>query len=245
MLTPLSDWLADPPLAGPAAYTYQGYCPSTGRLLTLERTPQAEAVARELMRRLGRLEKGRMYGVLITDQGVLIGFSGQEQSQGWVPPIRPHELPEKELAELAELKAELAELPLPLARHALELLQQERASMSERHRLNKQIRAQKRLQGGDLELLRQESLADERKPTRPGRVTWPPGSRRSRSVASRSCDGAGRCRARCTAICSSVSRPACSRARPGRWRRSSRATLRAARESAALPSCCTTPPATG
>ncbi len=162
MLTPLSDWLGDPPLAGPAAYTYEGYCPSTGRLLTLERTPLAEAVARELMRRLGRLEKGRMYGVLITDQGVLIGFSGQEQSEGWVPPIRPHDLPEKELTELAELKAELAELPLPLARHAHELLQQERARMSERHRINKELRAHKRQEGGDLELLRQESLADER-----------------------------------------------------------------------------------
>lgn len=161
-MTALEEWLDQVPPPGPAAYVYQGHCPSTGQLLTLERTPAAEAVARALMGRLGRLEKGRMFGVLVTDQGVLIASSGVEERPGWVPPIRPHDLPDREVAELAALKREILELPLELARQAVESHAQERARLGERHRANKEARARRRQEGGDLEVLRQESLADER-----------------------------------------------------------------------------------
>ncbi len=162
MLSSLTDWVAEAIPEGPASYLYEGTCPSTGQTLQLPRTALAEAVARALMQQLPRLEKGRMYGVLLTDQGVLKAFSGVELQEGWVPPIRPHELPGKELAELAELKRELLALPVALAREAVEHLKEHRARMSERHRANKEARAQKRQAGGDLEQLRQESLADER-----------------------------------------------------------------------------------
>lgn len=162
LLTPLESWLIDPPAPGPAGYTYEGYCPSTGQLLTLDRTPLAEAVARALMQRLEHQGKGRMYGVLITDQGVLRAFSGVEEREGWVPPIRPHDLPDRELAELDELKRELLELPLPLARQALESLAEQRLEMGERHRIRKADRARRRAEGEDLEVLCQESRADER-----------------------------------------------------------------------------------
>lgn len=161
-MSALEEWLTQVPPPGPASYVYQGLCPSTGQLLTLERTPRAEAVARALMERLGRLEKGRMFGVLLTDRGVLIAFSGVEEREGWVPPIRPHDLPEREVAELAALKREVQELPVELARQAVESLAQERDRMGERHRARKAARALQREQGGDLEALRQESLADER-----------------------------------------------------------------------------------
>ncbi len=91
-------------------YHYQGPCPQSGRLLRLERTVEAEAAARELMRELPEPLEGKMFGVLLTAEGrQLRAFSGTQQQPGWAPPIynpEPGPVPEQ----LEQLKAQLQTL---------------------------------------------------------------------------------------------------------------------------------------
>ena len=96
-------------------YHYQGNCPSTGQILRLERTPEAEAAARQLMDELPRdLAEGKMFGLLITAEGPFLrAFSGCWQGQvellGWVPPILTHS-PSPVPAELQSLNAQIKQL---------------------------------------------------------------------------------------------------------------------------------------
>lgn len=82
------------------AYNYVGQCPQTGETLRLPRTPEIEAIARNLMAELAQNQdfarEGKMYGVLLVadaqgQRRVLKAFSGllnqQAQVDGWVPPI--------------------------------------------------------------------------------------------------------------------------------------------------------------
>lgn len=91
-------------------YHYQGTCPQSGRLLRLERSPEAETAAFELMRELPELAEGKMFGLLLTAEGpTLRAFSGTQQQAGWVAPIyipAPSPVP----ALLDELKNQLHSL---------------------------------------------------------------------------------------------------------------------------------------
>lgn len=96
-------------------YHYQGVCPLTGQILRLERTPEAEAAARQLMEELpADLVEGKMFGLLITAEGQLLrAFSGCWQGRaerpGWVPPILTH-APSPVLEELHSLNTQIQEL---------------------------------------------------------------------------------------------------------------------------------------
>ncbi len=139
------------------SYQYQGPCPQSGQLLSLERSAAAEAQARLLMAELPELAEGKMFGVLLTAEGtVLKAYSGQWlESEGWAPAIYtpcPSPVP----ARLAELKSEL----ISLGSHgAFAQLDQLRASWREQleafagqRRLARERRALLRQAGGASEL---------------------------------------------------------------------------------------------
>lgn len=109
------------------AYDYKGYDIETGELLSLPRTPEIEAIARELMQYLATHEiyqrEGKMYGVLLVEslageRQILKAFSGLLNGsgvvEGWVPPIPGREtvrLPEsRTLEQLSEIAQELMTL---------------------------------------------------------------------------------------------------------------------------------------
>ncbi len=105
-LYPLSDFIdciSAVSSASPNNYYYEGYCPQSGKLLRLPRTPLVEAIAQNLMQQLAtdRLysQEGKMYGILLVElptgeQRVLKAFSGLLNGysvvEGWVPPIPGH-----------------------------------------------------------------------------------------------------------------------------------------------------------
>ena len=115
-----SDWIASD---SSITYWYEGYCPQTGELLRLPRTPFVEAIADGLMQQLATdarySHEGKMYGVLLVEtatgeQRVLKAFSGLLHSRstvaGWVGAIEGRELALEEartLAILAAMKQEL------------------------------------------------------------------------------------------------------------------------------------------
>ena len=149
----------------PTKYYYQGYCPQTGELLKLPRTPQAEAIAIGLMQYLDKDEvyshEGKMYGILIVElpsgeQRILKAFSGFLNGsgvvEGWVPPIPGREevaLDEKfTLIKLEAIKQEIIKLKeLPERsqyKQISEGFEQQLQKMSDRHRNYKQERHRKR-----------------------------------------------------------------------------------------------------
>nr|WP_233222684.1 RluA family pseudouridine synthase [Chroococcidiopsis sp. CCALA 051] len=110
----------------PVSYWYEGYCPQTGKLLTLPRTPFVEAIAIGLMQQLATearySHEGKMYGVLLVETAagerrVLKAFSGLLHGcstvAGWVGAIEGKELALEEartLDMLAAMKQELIAL---------------------------------------------------------------------------------------------------------------------------------------
>ncbi|MDM9384898.1 RluA family pseudouridine synthase [Chlorogloeopsis sp. ULAP01] len=147
------------------SYYYQGYCPQTGELLKLARTPLAEAVAYGLMRYLATDERynseGKMYGVLLVElpsgeQRVLKAFSGllngSSMVEGWVPPISGKDevaLDEaRTLVQLEAIKQELIILRQLPQRKQYEILsrefEQQWQQISDRHLNCKQQRQEKR-----------------------------------------------------------------------------------------------------
>ncbi|OWY65716.1 RNA pseudouridine synthase [cyanobacterium TDX16] len=110
----------------PVSYWYKGYCPQTGKLLRLPRTPFVEAIAYGLMQQLATdaqySHEGKMYGVLLVEtaageQRVLKAFSGllhgRSTVAGWVGAIEGKELALEEartLDMLAAMKQELIAL---------------------------------------------------------------------------------------------------------------------------------------
>ncbi|MGL5925877.1 RluA family pseudouridine synthase [Chroococcidiopsis sp.] len=110
----------------PVSYWYEGYCPQTGKLLTLPRTPFVEAIASGLRQQLATdarySHEGKMYGVLLVEtaageQRVLKAFSGllhgRSTVAGWVGAIEGKELALEEartLDMLAAMKQELIAL---------------------------------------------------------------------------------------------------------------------------------------
>ncbi|MDJ0621044.1 MAG: pseudouridine synthase [Calothrix sp. MO_192.B10] len=147
------------------SYYYQGYCPQTGELLKLPRTPLAEAIAHGLMAQLAQDElysyEGKMYGILLIElsngeQKILKAFSGLLNGcsvvDGWVPPIPGREevaLAEaRTLAELETIKQELINLKQIPERQECEKLEQEFVArlqqMSQNHSDRKQQRQVKR-----------------------------------------------------------------------------------------------------
>lgn len=156
-------------------YHYEGRCPRTGKWLRLPRTPEVEAIARQLMTELQQdatfYAEGKMYGVLLaqTSAGetlVLRAFSGLlhgvAERSGWVSPIPGRAqvawVEARTLAQLADIKAELITLGALPERAQLVALQahyrQQLADLAPVHRQRKCDRAQHRQQaqatlGGD------------------------------------------------------------------------------------------------
>lgn len=147
------------------SYWYQGYCPQTGDLLKLPRTPLAEAIAKTLMQQLKSDDRfsreGKMYGILIVELPneelrVLKAFSGLLNGcslvEGWVPPIPGREelvLEEsRTLEQLSAIKKELIRLKQLAEREEYERLFREFAEklreISDRHHHSKQQRQEKR-----------------------------------------------------------------------------------------------------
>ena len=106
------------------SYWYTGYCPYTGQLLKLPRTPEVEELARNLMVKLARDDRytreGKMYGVLLVETTTgercsIAAFSGLLNGEavvaGWVPPIPGRDRVAIDeaatLADLATMKQEL------------------------------------------------------------------------------------------------------------------------------------------
>ena len=148
-------------------YYYEGYCPQSGNLLRLPRTPLVEAIAQSLMQQLATddrySQEGKMYGVLLVElptgeQRILKAFSGLLNGcsvvEGWVPPIPGREevaLEEtKTLVELETIKQELINLQQLPQRQEYETLSGEFAiqlqAMRDRHRNCKHQRQEKRQQ---------------------------------------------------------------------------------------------------
>ncbi|MDA0673921.1 MAG: pseudouridine synthase [Cyanobacteria bacterium] len=148
-------------------YWYEGHCPRTGAGLRLPRTPQVEAISRQLMATLAadplHAKEGKMYGVLLaqTAQGeirVLRAFSGLLNGEGtvpgWVPPIPGRAqvaLAEtRTLAALEAIKAELITLQTLPVRGELADLQhtynQRLAQLADLHRHRKGDRQHQRQQ---------------------------------------------------------------------------------------------------
>ncbi len=159
------------------SYHYEGYCPQTGELLKLPRTPQAEAIAIGLMQYLDRDQvysrEGKMYGILLVElpsgeQRILKAFSGLLNGsgivEGWVPPIPGREevvLDEKfTLIKLEAIKQEIIKLKeLPERsqyKQISEGFEQKLQEMSDRHRNCKQERHNKRQKIS--EILKDEEL---------------------------------------------------------------------------------------
>ena len=142
-------------------YHYQGPCPQSGRILYLQRTPEAESAAWELMSQLPDLAEGKMFGVLLTAEGTILrAISGTQIQPGWAPPIylpEPSSVPEK----LDQLKAELHRLGSDQAFQRLTELQadwQARFSAFQRQcRRAKEHRDELRRQGVDEPALALES----------------------------------------------------------------------------------------
>ncbi|MDJ0796286.1 MAG: pseudouridine synthase [Calothrix sp. MO_167.B12] len=167
LLHPLSDFINPNTTVNNSSptYNYQGYCPQTGELLQLPRTPLAEAIAHSLMAQLAQDElysrEGKMYGILLIklpngEQKILKAFSGLlngcSDVEGWVPAIPGREevrLDEvRTLAELETIKQELITLKQIPERQEYEKLEQEFVArlqqMSQNHSDRKQQRHQKR-----------------------------------------------------------------------------------------------------
>lgn len=146
-------------------YLYQGYCPQTGDLLKLPRTPLAEAIAKTLMQQLSGddrfSQEGKMYGILIvelpnSELRVLKAFSGLLNGcsvvEGWVPPIPGREelvLEEsRTLKQLEAIKNELIRLKQLPEREEYEMLfrkfEEKLQEISDRHQHSKQQRQEKR-----------------------------------------------------------------------------------------------------
>ena len=111
----------------PTPYHYEGYCPQTGEIQRLPRTPLVEEIAYGLMRYLATddmySKEGKMYGVLLVElpsgeQKILKAFSGllngSSVVEGWVPPIPGREEvafdEARTLAELETIKQQLISL---------------------------------------------------------------------------------------------------------------------------------------
>ncbi|WP_236147164.1 RluA family pseudouridine synthase [Scytonema millei] len=123
-----TDFISSGCVAGdsPVSYWYEGYCPQTGNLLRLPRTPLVEAIANGLMQQLATdvaySREGKMYGVLLVETAagerrVLKAFSGllhgRSTVAGWVGAIEGKELALEEartLDMLAAMKQELIAL---------------------------------------------------------------------------------------------------------------------------------------
>jgi tRNA pseudouridine32 synthase/23S rRNA pseudouridine746 synthase len=168
-------------------YWYEGRCPRTGILLRLPRTPEVEAIARELMQKLASdlafAREGKMYGVLLVktpagERKVLKAFSGLLNGSGtvsgWVPPIPGRDqvvLAEAHtLSSLEAIKQELIRLQeLPERSHYATLSQEfdlRLQQLKQQHRQRQQERQQQREQLAqilaDAELaLRLEQLDDQ------------------------------------------------------------------------------------
>ncbi|MGI0484637.1 pseudouridine synthase [Pantanalinema rosaneae CENA516] len=148
-----------------ANYWYEGRCPRSGDWLRLPRTPEAEAIARELMQALAMDDRyareGKMYGILLVETAtgerqVLKAFSGLLQGAaiiaGWVPPIPGRDrvaLAEAQtLAALAAIKQELIALhQLPERSQYAELrtaYDRDLQQLTTRHQQRKQSRHQQR-----------------------------------------------------------------------------------------------------
>lgn len=119
---PLTKFFDDKVPAGQAVEaSFQGVCPSTGRILTIPRTALAELAAKRLMDRLPDREP-KMFGVLLVraksgELGLLRAFSGKLEGSfhhpGWVPPmleLGPSELEISTKRRLACLKQQLQDL---------------------------------------------------------------------------------------------------------------------------------------
>ncbi len=167
VLHPLSDFIDSNSVITDTypSYWYEGYCPESGELLRLPRTPLAEKIARSLMQYLATDERysreGKMYGILLVslpngEQKVLKSFSGLLNScsvvEGWVPPIPGREnvvLDEaRTLTQLEVMKQELGHLKQLSERQEYETKKLEfelqRKEISDRHRIGKQQRIVKR-----------------------------------------------------------------------------------------------------
>ncbi|MBD2337514.1 RluA family pseudouridine synthase [Calothrix sp. FACHB-156] len=166
-LHPLTDFIDSNCSASNASaeYYYEGYCPQSGNLLRLPRTPLIEAIAQGLMQQLAADERysleGKMYGVLLVElptgeQRVIKAFSGLLHScsvvEGWVPPIPGREEvavdEARTLAQLEAIKQELITLQQIPQRQQYESLSREFAqqlqAMNDRHRDRKHQRQEKR-----------------------------------------------------------------------------------------------------
>ncbi|MFM7363090.1 MAG: pseudouridine synthase, partial [Cuspidothrix sp.] len=129
MLHPLTDFINYNAIISDASanYYYQGYCPQTGEILKLPRTPLAEAIANSLMVQLAQnylySQEGKMYGILLVElpngeQRVIKAFSGlldgKSMVSGWVTPIPGREevtnLENQTLAELEVIKQQIINL---------------------------------------------------------------------------------------------------------------------------------------
>ncbi|QIR36590.1 RluA family pseudouridine synthase [Tolypothrix sp. PCC 7910] len=166
-LHPLTDFINSNCAANNALaeYYYEGYCPQSGNLLRLPRTPLIEAIAQGLMQQLASDERysleGKMYGVLQVElptgeQRVIKAFSGLLHScsvvEGWVPPIPGREEvavdEARTLAQLEAIKQELITLQQIPERQQYESLSrefvQQLQAMNDRHRDRKHQRQEKR-----------------------------------------------------------------------------------------------------
>lgn len=164
-------------------YWYEGFCPHSGELLKLPRTPLIESIAGELMQYLASDEiysrEGKMYGVLLGEtkfgqQQVIKAFSGllkgNSTLEGWVPPIRGRDRLFLEeactLAKLESLKQEIIALQLLPTAQEYDLLAQEferkSQSLTLLHNGRKQDRQQQRqmLDFEALEQLNEQSRRD-------------------------------------------------------------------------------------
>ncbi len=167
LLHPLSDFINSNATVNNSSptYHYQGYCPQTGELLRLPRTPLAEKIAYGLIRYLAKDEiysrEGKMYGILLVEmpdgeQRILKAFSGLLNGcsvvEGWVTPIPGREevaLQEaRTLADLEHIKQELIQLQQLPQRQDYETIalgfQVRLQQMSSRHCDRKQQRKEKR-----------------------------------------------------------------------------------------------------
>ncbi|MDJ0734197.1 MAG: pseudouridine synthase [Nostocaceae cyanobacterium] len=167
LLHPVSDFINPNATVNNSSpsYYYQGYCPQTGELLRLPRTPLAEKIAYGLMQHLAEDEiyscEGKMYGILLVEmpdgqQRILKAFSGLLNGcsalEGWVTPIPGREevaLQEaRTLGELENIKQELIQLQQLPQRQRYETIalefQVRLQQMSTRHSDRKQQRKEKR-----------------------------------------------------------------------------------------------------
>ncbi|MBW4673005.1 MAG: RluA family pseudouridine synthase [Desmonostoc geniculatum HA4340-LM1] len=156
------------------SYYYEGCCSQSGvgvaprrHRLKLPRTPLSEAIAHGLMQHLAKDDcysrEGKMYGVLLVElpngeQRVLKAFSGLLHGcsvvEGWVPPIRGRDevafQEARTLAELDAIKEEILTLGQLNDRQQYKILsgefEQQLQAMSDRHRVCKHQRQEKRQQ---------------------------------------------------------------------------------------------------